>query len=102
MSRPFSLRNVFVVPLCALLSSAPGLAQTRYVWQHSPNPVSPFYNWATVAQDIRAAMDAALDAETVLVTNGVYASGGTALFGTMTNRVASRDSTPANAFLKSG
>jgi hypothetical protein len=50
-------------------------AATLYVWTNSPSPASPFTNWATAAHTIQAAVDAASAGDTVLVTNGTYATG---------------------------
>ncbi|HEY5915214.1 MAG TPA: Calx-beta domain-containing protein [Verrucomicrobiae bacterium] len=61
---------------------------TLHVWLDSPNPIPPYLTWATAATNIQDAVDAALPGETVLVTNGVYATGGRTVVGTMTNRVA--------------
>ena len=65
----------------------------HYVSAASINPLPPYTAWATAATNIQDAVDAA-DAASfppgsllVLVTNGVYASGGRAVYGTMTNRV---------------
>ena len=60
----------------------------RYVWQESPNPSPPYTNWATAAQTIQEAVDAAQAGDAVLVVGGVYDTGGRAVVGTMTNRVA--------------
>ncbi len=49
-------------------------AATLHVWQESPNPGPPYSDWSTAARTIRAAVDAAQAEDTVLVTNGSYAS----------------------------
>ena len=41
-------------------------AATLYVWQNSPSPAPPFATWAS----------AATAGDEIVVTNGVYASGG--------------------------
>src|SRR6267378_4508566 len=62
-------------------------AATRYVSPlggHTP----PFTDWATAATNIQAAIDASTAGDLIWVTNGFYYTGGKAIAGTLTNRVA--------------
>ncbi len=47
-----------------------------YVDGHSPGPASPYSSWGTAAATIQDALNAAADGDTILVTNGTYATGG--------------------------
>ena len=81
--------------LCISLLLAPCLetpAQPElvyYVNQANSNPVFPYTNWETAAANIQDAIGAgSVPGRLVLVTNGVYRTGGVAVEGTVTNRVA--------------
>ncbi len=50
-------------------------------------PASPYTNWATAAATIQGAIEVAGLTDVVLVTNGVYASGGKVKAAGLTNRV---------------
>jgi hypothetical protein len=63
-------------------------AKVLYVDASSPSPISPYGSWATAAGTLQDAVDAAMANDEIVATNGVYASGGVAMFGIMTNRVA--------------
>ena len=59
-----------------------------YVAQSSSNPIAPYADWTTAAQDIQSAVDlAVLPGQSVLVFNGLYQTGGRPYGTTTTNRV---------------
>src|SRR5438105_3461581 len=63
-------------------------AATLYVSQESLLPVAPYADWATAASTIQQAIEWATGGDEIVVTNGVYGTGGKALYGKLTNRVA--------------
>lgn len=78
---------IIVSILILTIASRHLLASPRYVWKDSPNSSPPYTNWATAAHTIQEAVDVAEAGDLVFVTNGIYADGGRAVYGLMTNRV---------------
>lgn len=86
--RAASTPRLFIAILIWVTVATAASGMTRYVSQDSLMPSPPFTNWATAAITIQDAIDASEAGNEILVTNGVYRTGGHALFPAMTNRVA--------------
>jgi hypothetical protein len=75
----------FTCVLVLLASNA--AAAIRYVSLDSATPTPPYASWATAARTIQDAVDAADPGDHILVTNGVYRTGGRTVDGLLTNRL---------------
>jgi hypothetical protein len=58
--------------ICLAALVSPTTADTHYVDINSATPTGPYTNWATAANSIQAAVNAASVADTVLVADGTY------------------------------
>jgi hypothetical protein len=66
-------RTLWLAMLCAM----PLAATDRFVAAAGSIPLAPYTNWSAAAATIQAALDIAQSGDTILVSNGVYATGQT-------------------------
>jgi hypothetical protein len=83
--------KTYLLQLLVVLSASAALklsAAIHFVDGNNTSPSPPFLTWTDAARTIQDAIDVSSDGDEILVTNGVYATGGRVVFGAMTNRVA--------------
>src|SRR5438093_9465100 len=67
--------NLLAAALFLTIASS-ALAGVHYVDVNSTNATPPYTNWTTAATNIQDAVDAAVAGDEIVVTNGMYATGG--------------------------
>jgi hypothetical protein len=82
------LYQVVVSNAFGMATSPVGQVVIHAVDAAGANPVSPYSTWATAATNTQDAINAAVAGDIVLVTNGIYATGGKAMNGDLISRVA--------------
>lgn len=75
MTRGTAFQSFILVALITLLATN-ARAFTNYVNLNNTTPISPYTSWDTAAVTIQDAVDACPDGGVVLVTNGIYQTGG--------------------------
>jgi hypothetical protein len=71
-----------------VIASTSTFAATHYVNANSFTPASPYTDWSSAASTIQDAVDVSISGDEIVVTNGIYATGGRIVYTSFSNRVA--------------
>src|SRR5579871_6245648 len=82
------MKTTFFTTALLVLCPLAAFSAVHYVNISNVSPIPPYTDWTSAATNIQDAINVASDGDLVLVTNGLYDSGGTIVFGAMSNRVA--------------
>src|SRR4051794_18983545 len=86
--RAFYKLAAWVITCTSLLLAFDLWANTLFVDANGTNAVSPFADWSTAATNIQDAIHTPTAGDLILVTNGIYSTGGRTMDGALTNRVS--------------
>ena len=83
----FSVR-CWMLNVAVFATAVSALADVHYVDMNSTNATPPYTNWTTAATNIQDAVNAAVAGDEIVVTNGIYATGGWGTVGDNTEKAS--------------